>query len=68
MFVNCGFVALVDAFVAGRADHEGLAPFLRHEDGPVGLRLPEPVQVGESADLVDLGLCGLSAEFAGSGQ
>jgi hypothetical protein len=42
------------AFVAGAADHEGLAPPHRHQPDP-GRFLPPPwfVEVGEVADVVD---------------
>jgi hypothetical protein len=43
---------VVDAGVAGFADHEGLASSLGHDLHPFGLRLPGLFEISERADLV----------------
>jgi hypothetical protein len=51
----------VDALMAVRADHQGLAPATCHELRPFRLWLPVPGEVGELADLVDFHLPSLLA-------
>src|SRR6266516_262210 len=53
--------------MAGRADHEGLAPHRRHELCPRGLWSPRSGEVGELADLVCLHLCPVFADLAPAG-
>src|SRR6266508_3381476 len=50
--------------MAGGADHEGLAPPVRHGLGPLGLQRPGYAEVCELADVVDLDLARLLADLA----
>jgi len=54
----------MDGLVAGAANHEGLTPFLGHEDRPRGLAWTGFSQAGEFADLVDNHLAGFLAQLA----
>src|SRR5450759_900140 len=58
------WLARVDAVVAGRADHEGLAPHPGHLLRPRGRWLSRPGEIGELADLVCLHAGPCAAEFA----
>jgi hypothetical protein len=46
------------------ADHEGLSASSCHKGGPPGLGWSVGVEVGQLADVVDLHMSGLLAEFA----
>jgi hypothetical protein len=55
---------VVDDGMAGGTDHEGLAPSFCHDLHSFGLRLSGFIELVELADLVNLHLLGLPAEFA----
>ena len=50
--------------MAGRADHEGLAPSCRHESGPGWLAVAGVCEVGQFGDVVHLHLAAVLAQFA----
>jgi len=54
----------MDLVVAGRADHEGLAPFCCHEAGPCWLAVAGACEVGQPGDVVHLHLAAVLAQFA----
>jgi hypothetical protein len=51
----------VDLVVAGRADHEGLAPPFRHVPGPGWLAVTGVCEIGQPGDVVHLHLAALLA-------
>jgi hypothetical protein len=58
----------VDVIMAGGADHEGLAPSIRHDLGPPGLARAGRVEIRELADLMNLDIARGAAKLAGVRQ
>ena len=56
----------MDHAVAGGADHEGLAPPVRHGVGPLGLQRPGRAEIFQLADVVGFHLTSVLADLTGS--